>query len=372
MPASRPRIIAGQDITDIAFYVQNVSPDDVTIVSAGRDIVPYNTNSPLRTAALAPGNILNVNGAPLAGDIQVSGPGTLEVLAGRNLDLGIGGNNADGTGTGISTIGNARNPYLPFAGASIVAGAGIGLSNGLAISQLDFKSFIADFVESDSGARYLDEIGSVLIGGSAGQPARQFTAADFSALDQEEQSRLALEIFYLMLRDAGRDFNDPTSAGFGNYDSGFAAIASLFGTTRWRGDISTQARDIRTKNGGDISIFAPGGQLTLANTILGETLAPPGIVTETGGNISVFTRDDVNLGIGRIFTLRGGNEIIWSSTGDIAAGASAKDREVRAAHARAHRSTKRRRADRSGWSGHGRRHRRARHGGGGATPATWI
>jgi hypothetical protein len=32
----------------------------------------------------------------------------------------------------------------------------------------------------------------------------------------------------------------------------------------------------------------------------------------------------VNIGIGRIFTLRGGNEIIWSSTGDIAAGSSSK------------------------------------------------
>jgi hypothetical protein len=32
----------------------------------------------------------------------------------------------------------------------------------------------------------------------------------------------------------------------------------------------------------------------------------------------------VDIGIGRIFTLRGGNEIIWSSRGDIAAGAASK------------------------------------------------
>ncbi len=316
------RVIAGQDITDISLYVQNVSADDVTVVSAGRDIVAYNANSLLRTAALAPGNMLNVNEVPLAGDIQVSGPGVLEVLAGRNLDLGIGGNNLDGTGTGISTIGNARNPYLPFDGASIVAGAGIGAANGLADSRLDFADFIADFIAGDTGGKYLTEVAPMMEADAKAAP--KFTIEDFSALAPETQSRLALEIFYLLLRDAGRGYTDPTSPGFGSYESGFAAIASLFGKQHWKGDISTQGRDIRTKNGGDISIFAPGGGLALANTVLGETLAPPGIVTETGGNISIFTDEDVNLGVGRIFTLRGGNEIIWSSTGDIAAGAAAK------------------------------------------------
>jgi hypothetical protein len=90
------------------------------------------------------------------------------------------------------------------------------------------------------------------------------------------------------------------------------------------GSIYTQARDVRTKSGGDISILAPGGGLQLASTVLGETLAPPGIISESGGNISVFANDDVSIGIARIFTLRGGDITIWSSIGDIAAGSSAK------------------------------------------------
>ena len=49
-----------------------------------------------------------------------------------------------------------------------------------------------------------------------------------------------------------------------------------------------------------------------------------GILTEDGGNISIFTRDSVIVGTSRIFTLRGGNVIIWSSEGNIAAGASSK------------------------------------------------
>jgi hypothetical protein len=94
----------------------------------------------------------------------------------------------------------------------------------------------------------------------------------------------------------------------------------LFG----RGSIQTQARDIRTKSGGDISIFVPGGGLQLAPSLIGETLAPPGIITESGGNLSVFTHNDVNMGISRIFTLRGGDITIWSSIGNIAAGSSSK------------------------------------------------
>ena len=68
------------------------------------------------------GNAFGQGGGPLAGDIQVSGPGALEVLAGRNLDLGIGPNNSDGTAVGITSIGNARNPSLPFAGADVIVG----------------------------------------------------------------------------------------------------------------------------------------------------------------------------------------------------------------------------------------------------------
>ncbi|HEY2573110.1 MAG TPA: filamentous hemagglutinin family protein, partial [Verrucomicrobiaceae bacterium] len=84
------------------------------------------------------------------------------------------------------------------------------------------------------------------------------------------------------------------------------------------------SRDIRTKSGGEINLLAPGGGLTLQTTSAGNNLAPPGIITEHGGSINIFTNDSVNLGISRIFTLRGGDITIWSSAGDIAAGASSK------------------------------------------------
>lgn len=321
------RVIAGNDITDVSLYMQNLSENDVSVVSAGRDIIAYDANSPLRTEALAVGNVLGSNEKALAGDIQISGPGSLEVLAGRNLDLGTGSENSDGTGAGITSIGNLRNPSLPFGGASIYAGAGIGLAAGLADSNLDFKTFVSTVFGSGDNSPYLSELSDIItpsLDSSSASATTTLTMADLLKLSPDQQAQVMLDVLFLALRDAGRAHNDPTSPSFGTYDPGFAAIAALFGKQKWHGDIKTESRDIRTKNGGDIALFAPGGSLTLANSTLGSTLTPPGIITEYGGNISIFTDGNVDLGIGRIFTLRGGNEIIWSSNGDIAAGAASK------------------------------------------------
>lgn len=317
------RLLAGRDVSDVSLYLQNLGTDSISVVTSGRDIIPYNPNSPLRIASKT-GDNLTVEGffqagaGPAAGDIQVSGPGILEVLAGRNLDLGTGTNNSDGTGVGIISIGNARNPYLSFDGASLVVGAGIGPSFDLAGSSLNFDSFISQIVNGANGARYLTEASGVISGKTVA------SLADFNQLTLDLKKRFALELFFIALRDAGRDHNLAGSPGFGNYAGGQAAIQALFGSGSWAGDIQTRERDIRTKSGGDISLFAPGGGLSLAQQISRDSLVPPGIITESGGGINIFTRDDVNLGVSRIFTLRGGDIMIWSSTGNIAAGASSK------------------------------------------------
>ena len=261
------------------------------------------------------GNIV-LGVSALAGDIQIGGSGTLEVLAGRNLNLGSGASNSDGTGAGLTSIGNQRNPFLPYAGASLIAGAGVGAATSLTGSSLDFSLFISDFVLSPSGASYLAEVSP--------NPSAPLTAASFSLLPAEQQKQLALAIFYRVLRDTGRNYNNPNSPGYRQYDQGFAAIAALFPGNTWSGSISTQSREIRTLNGGDISLLAPGGGLQLATNVIGSPLTPPGIITDSGGNIDIFANASVNLGISRIFTLKGGDIAIWSSTGDIAAGASSK------------------------------------------------
>ena len=310
------QIMAGRDVTDISFYIQNVRDTDVSIVSSGRDLIAYNANTLARVQAVSPGNLPASNESPKSGDIQISGPGSLEVLAGRDLDLGTGSNNADGTGVGITSIGNGRNPFLPFEGADIVIAAGLGATAvGLGGSAADFSAFINTFASSPRGDRYLAELAEIL-----GVPLIDLNDP---TLTSEQQKQLALALYFLVLRDAGRDHNDPNSPDAGTYAAGDEAIATLFPTTS-PGSIQTQARDIRTRSGGSISILAPEGGLQLAPSLIGETLAPPGIITEAGGGISIFANDDISIGIARIFTLRGGDITIWSSIGDIAAGSSAK------------------------------------------------
>ena len=314
------RILAGQDITDIAFYVQNVRAADTTVIDAGRDLIAYDPNSVLRAEAGLGAS------SPASGDIQISGPGTLEVLAGRNLDLGISATADGDIGLGITSIGNNRNPYLPFAGANIIAGAGIGISSGdgLSGSQIDFSSFIGKFLDPAAGAlssRYLPDLG-VLLGLSSTDNSQIWST--FKSLSPEQQDQLALDVYYLVLRDAGRDHNNPDSPGFGNYANGEAAVAALFPGTKWNGDISLTSREINTENGGDISIVAPGGMLDVGVNSATGAAADQGILTQSGGNISIFASGSVNVGTSRVFTLRGGNEIIWSSFGDIAAGSAAK------------------------------------------------
>jgi filamentous hemagglutinin len=310
------RIIASRDISDIAFYLQNTGAEDISIISAGRDLLPYTSNTPLRSLVNTPTSLLAQNqpGA-LAGDISLGGPGTLQVLAGKDIRLGNGASNADGTGAGILTIGNARNPALPFEGADLILAAGIGPAYDLGSSALDFDAFISSLGSGAGGNDYFAQLGNPKV----------MSQADFQRLSPEEQRKVALDLFFLVLRGAGRDFNTPGKPGFGNYAAGEQAIATLFGSGYdWSGDIQTNARDIRTKSGGDITMLIPGGDLTLQTQQSSARQVPPGIITEAGGNINIFTDQGVNIGISRIFTLRGGSQVIWASNGDIAAGSSSK------------------------------------------------
>ncbi len=329
-------IAASQDITDIGLYIQNTNPDNISVVAAGRDLIAYDTNSALRLGLESAYNLTSSQiPDSRSGDIQISGPGTIEVLAGQNFDLGVS-TGTSSTGLGLTSIGNGRNPGLPFAGANIIAAAGLGGSAGLDSSNLDFMTFIADYLTPGAakGGAYLSDLGALLGLDNAGDTA---VRTAFDLLPQSLQDTYALAIFYDVLRDAGRDQN--SGALNGGYSAGYAAIETLFpakassaaatsggyvNTWPYRGDITLTSREIKTTNGGNISLLTPGGQVTVGLPINGSQTLEQGIFTLHGGNISIFANNNINVGVSRIFTLSGGNEIIWSSLGDIDAGASSK------------------------------------------------
>ena len=319
-------ISAGGDITDVGLYIQNTTVNDVSIVSAGGNIIAYDPTSSLQNQAQSE---TGFSGPLESGDIQISGPGTLEVLAGGNVDLGNGPNNSDGTGVGITSIGNSRNPALgSLPGADIIVSAGVRLPTGLASEGgLTLQKFADTVLSGPEGATYLSELTQTMT--YSGDPLSvTITAESFapgsSQLTDEEKAKLELQLFYIVLRDTGRNHNDPSSPGYGNYKSGEQAIESFFGSSTGNGDVITWFRSIETVNGGNINLFAPGGALTLTTTASDDSLTPPGIITEGGGGINIYTQNDVSIGIGRIFTLKGGDIMIWSDNGNIAAGASSK------------------------------------------------
>jgi filamentous hemagglutinin family protein len=333
------QVIAGRDITDVGLYLQNINASDITLVEAGRDIIAYDASSVLRQAAgsdlmgFDPQNdpVGNGAGAPNSGDIQIAGPGTLEVLAGRNLTLGndngVTPNNLtadDGVNAGLVSIGGSSNPALPFAGsANLFAAAGIsGIGPATGLQQSSLNTFINDFLNptSANSATYLPDLAAVL---NLGSLTNDQVWAAFQALPAANQDVLALDMFYLVLRDAGRDHNNPGSPGFGNFNAANQAISTLFPTAT-TGNIDVTSREIKTTNGGDINLLTPGGQVTVGIDLPSASAVNQGILTADGGNVSIFADGNVNVGTSRIFTLHGGNEVIWSTHGNIAAGASSK------------------------------------------------
>ena len=283
------RIFASEDIADVSFYIQNTSPKDISIVASGRDILPYSASTNLRALASLPGNSVTGDSGPLAGDIQISGPGFLEVLAGRNLDLGTGSRNSDGTGAGISSIGNLRNPALPLTGSDMIVMAGIGPSTGLSASTLKLDQLFG------TQSNNLSSIGETI----------------------EARALTAIDLLFETLRTTAKEASET-----GSYETGKQAIASIFESGNGR--VITHSRDIVTRSGGDLSVLAPYGDISIASTIKDPSSTPPGVLTEYGGAVQILAMGDVSIGKGRIFTLRGGDITIWSSTGDIAAGTSAK------------------------------------------------
>jgi hypothetical protein len=159
--------------------------------------------------------------------------------------------------------------------------------------------------------------------------------ADFNLLSSDQQRDFLNGIFFDQLQISGVDDNTVPGAGF---QLGYAAIDALFPNSRsavasgpspYVGDLTMNFSQIYTDDGGAISLLVPGGSLNvgLANAPASVPSKMPsqlGIVTEGPGDIDIYTEGDVNVNSSRIFTLGGGNILIWSDQGNIDAGEGAK------------------------------------------------
>lgn len=161
--------------------------------------------------------------------------------------------------------------------------------------------------------------------------------AFFKALPAANQRAFERNVFYAELIAGGREYNDPTSKRYGSYLRGREAIATLFPIDGADGQAIARQGDItlyqgtggnagvRTINGGSIQTLTPGG-VTLVGVegVAPSAITPSGLITQGTGNIQMYSRDSILLGLSRIMTTFGGNIQAWSSEGDINAGRGAK------------------------------------------------
>jgi hypothetical protein len=314
--AKKAIVKAGLDIKNISLAIQNISKTDASILEAGRDIIYTSGRNPLTGALLT-------NSAK----VEFSGPGEVLVKSGRNIDLGASG--------GLSTVGNVYNANLANKGANLTVLTGL---NG---ALPDYVGFLNSYAGK---ALYIDKIQSaknlimLFMGQRSGNPSISEDSAllAFAALPSSDTLPIQSQLNSLLLPIMFNEVNLSGSAAAAAtsdaakkvfYESGTAAINTLFPDNNWKGDLSLFFSKIQTVDGGDINLLVPGGQIN-AGLAVSFTGAKPsselGIVAQREGNINAVVHDDFLVNTSRVFSLDGGDIQIWSSAGNIDAGKGAK------------------------------------------------
>ncbi len=295
------QVVAGQDIVDLTYTGQNLNATDQTVIMAGRDVV-YSDS----TTSSGFG-------------ISVGGPGQLDILAGRSVSFGFS--------QGVQTSGNLLNANLPTAqGADLTIATGLGTAP-------NFADFLTKVIAPSS--TYQTELISY-VESLQGSSNLSFAAAEaaFQSFTPDRQRPLIDAVFFNELSLSGLADNTVPGAGF---TQGYAAIDALFpgsrtgsaGAGTYAGDLTLDFSKIYTLSGGDINLIVPGGMINvgLANppaNFVTRAASTLGIVAEGSGNVDIYSQGDVNVNSSRIFTLGGGNILIWSDEGSIDAGLGAK------------------------------------------------
>ncbi len=289
--------------------IVHTNPNDVSIVSAGRDILYAN--------------------------FDIAGPGTLEVSAGRNL---LQEDRGGIVSVGPIATGDTRR------GASIALMAGIGAE--AATRGLDMSAVRARYLDparlAEAGTPLAEQPGKAVKTyeheladwlktryGVEGDTAQSL--AYFDALAPEQQRIFLREVYYAELRAGGREYNDAASSRSGSYLRGREMIATLFPARDAAGQAIARGGDIamfggsgvRTDFGGDIEMLAPGGRIVAGV----QGVVPPagaGVMTQGEGDIRLYSEGSVLLGLSRIMTTFGGDILAWSAQGDINAGRGSK------------------------------------------------
>ncbi len=288
------RISAGKDVRNVELHLQHVNEGDISVIEAGESVLFATERTPV-------GGLLFDGGRRF----EVAGPGQLQVVAGKDIDLG--------TSNGIESIGDLKNPALPDSGADITVMAG--QKQGA-----DYGNFIKVYL-ADSDA-YHEKLARYL----KGLPEATGTdVAAFRGLTLIQQRKFLLEVLFNELRESGDLAAETRNTA--DYDRGFDAIKTLFPAENYVGDVKSFLSKIYTTDGGNITLVVPGGLVNAgvaSATGIDKDADELGIAATRDGDINAFVHGDFLVNQSRVFALDGGDILMWSSTGDIDAGKGAK------------------------------------------------
>lgn len=314
-------IIAGRDIRNTQVRLTHSDDDQVSVISAGRDFIVETRRDP-DTGALN----VSANNTP---QINMAGPGTLLVTAGRDISLGSSG--------GIVSTGDLYNPLLPDAGADLLVAAGISSAPDFArfadryMLGGDERGALTSFLLAT--AALLDQDMAQTFNAMSRPEQIAFAQAHYRTADSRKQTVIAYNTLLNEVRRGGFESTNKNSvaafdSAIDGYQRGYTAIATLFDPALdWQGDLSLVFSTINTRDGGDIGIIAPGGSVDVGLPIslpgFSKTPEQLGIITTRSGDLKVFADQSVNVNQSRTFALAG-DIMMWSSNGDIDAGRGSK------------------------------------------------
>ncbi|MDI4237335.1 filamentous hemagglutinin family protein [Bradyrhizobium sp. Arg237L] len=320
-------VYAGKDILYGAIIAQNNNPSQVSSVIAGRDIIRP--------------------------QIAFLGQGSLWVEAGHDVTFNAHDN--IGMRGGIMSTGNVLvsgftetrastdnpNLALPDKGGNIniIAGTAGGA---------DYAGFVDLYLDPRNASdpafplsyptnagkvvrTYEKELAEFLKGlGYDDRPADEQRVL-FASLPRLTQQAFLQKVLFTELKETGIDYNNADSLRFKQYTRGYAAIQRLFPVSPDTmsagvgGDITLRGGVVQTQSGGDISIMAPYGKVAVGyDSEIAKNLGSGGVVTRRGGDVRIMADGSIDLYVSRVFTLQGGDLTMWTSNGNISAGAGAK------------------------------------------------
>ena len=369
------RVGAGRDIVNMMFFGQNLSPDDITRIVAGRDIT---ATTELVQPVLSTSDTLGAPEAAVQGNtFIIGGPGSFFLEAGRdagpflnsavtdgfvrsfgNIDQGV----EEVYAGGIVSVGNDWNPWLASTGASLFVEFGVGKGqdfDALRDYYLDpanlpnLSGYLFVQVHDANGNLVPDRsrpiYAPILIDWMKAHEASVLKAlygttnVDFQQAYDAFKTLPDLTQRVFMVGDVY--FNEltqtsiPTGPSFKQYARGYQAINLLFpaslGYTQndltggsngsnqpvETGDLDLRLATIQTDWGGDIYILGPGGRVLAGSTV--RTSEQAARRTYDGGRLFLGNIGNVPLpstitaipiGFEGILTLRGGSIDTFTDT----------------------------------------------------------